>query len=364
MSRVAVIGCGLFGASVALKTRERGHDVVVFERLPQAIAGASYNNMGRLHLGFHYPRDRQTARQCIDGFRAFRSAFPGAVVDGFPNAYFIAAEHSRTTGDQFLAFCDDMELPYRRVDPSAFAPPVDGVALGITTDEVVYDAEILRREIVGRMDASGIEVRYATDIVAAHDRGCRIDLVDAGGRRDGFDAAVNATYANTSRIARSLGLPVVERQFEYVAVPIVAVAFARVGITVMDGNFVSLLPFGTSDCHTLYHVEHSVLATSVTVDVDAAWLDKATSPFARCDAKALFERIRSASARFVPALADAELVGFLHGPRAVLAGVDDTDARPSIVDRPLDRYVSLMSGKADHCTWVAEAVADELETVL
>ena len=99
MSRVAVIGCGLFGASVALKARERGHDVVVFERLPQAITGASCNNMGRLHLGFHYPRDRRTAQQCIDGFRAFRTAFPGAIVDGFPNAYFIAAENSKTTGD-------------------------------------------------------------------------------------------------------------------------------------------------------------------------------------------------------------------------------------------------------------------------
>ena len=256
-----------------------------------------------------------------------------------------------------------MELPHRRIDPAAFAPPVEDVALGIITGDAVYDAVILRREIVRRLDAGGIDIRYATEIVAAQDHGGRIDLIDSTGRRDGFDTAVNATYANTSRIARTLGLPVVERQYEYVAVPIIAAAFYRVGITVMDCDFVSLLPFGTSDRHILYHVQHSILATSVAVDVDAAWLDKATSPFARCDPDALFERIRSAAARFVPALANAELAGFLHGPRAVLAGVDDTDARPSVIDRPLARYISLTSGKADHCTWVADAVADELDSV-
>ena len=91
MSRVAVLGCGLFGACIALKLRERGYDVVVFERLPEPICGASFNSMGRLHLGFHYPRDNQTARQCIAGFSAFLDAFPEAIVEGFPNAYFIAS---------------------------------------------------------------------------------------------------------------------------------------------------------------------------------------------------------------------------------------------------------------------------------
>ena len=47
----------------------------------------------------------------------------------------------------------------------------------------------------------------------------------------------------------------------------------------------------------------------------------------------------------------------------MLAGVDDADARPSVIDRPLARYISLTSGKADHCTWVADAVADELDSV-
>ena len=264
MSRVAVLGCGLFGACIALKLRERGYDVVVFERLPEPICGASFNSMGRLHLGFHYPRDNQTARQCIAGFSAFRDAFPEAIVEGFPNAYFIASENSKTTGERFLAFADDLGLSYRRLDPAAFVPRVVGVELGVETDEVVYDAAAIRKTVIQRMDRLGVDLRLGVDIVAAEHGSRQIVLVDAQGRRESFDATVNAAYANISRLARSLGLPVARRQYEYTAIPIVRGALPRVGITVMDGPFVSMLPFGAGDCHTLYHVQHSVLATSIS----------------------------------------------------------------------------------------------------
>ncbi|MBM3542850.1 MAG: hypothetical protein FJX51_12460 [Alphaproteobacteria bacterium] len=62
----------------------------------------------------------------------------------------------------------------------------------------------------------------------------------------------------------------------------------------------------------------------------------------------------------MPALADARLAGFLHGPRMVLARRDDTDARPSIIEQPRPDYVSVFSGKIDHCLWVAEDVARRL----
>ena len=33
--------------------------------------GASSNNTNRLHLGYHYPRDLNTAQQCKKGFELF-----------------------------------------------------------------------------------------------------------------------------------------------------------------------------------------------------------------------------------------------------------------------------------------------------
>jgi uncharacterized heparinase superfamily protein len=69
---------------------------------------------------------------------------------------------------------------------------------------------------------------------------------------------------------------------------------------------------------------------------------------------------RDSSCKFIPALRECRLKGFVQGPRMVLAHRDDTDARPSIVTKHEDGYISVFSGKVDHCLWVAEEVASKL----
>ena len=54
----------------------------------------------------------------------------------------------------------------------------------------------------------------------------------------------------------------------------------------------------------------------------------------------------------------ARSVGFLEGPRVVIANQDDTDARPSLVESPEPGCVSVFSGKIDHCVWVADEVME------
>ena len=52
--QIAVVGCGAFGAMIALSLSENGYEVTVFEREAECFRGASFNNQNRLHLGFHY----------------------------------------------------------------------------------------------------------------------------------------------------------------------------------------------------------------------------------------------------------------------------------------------------------------------
>ena len=55
-----------------------------------------------------------------------------------------------------------MKLPYRQIEPDRFDPPVQQVALGIMTDELMYDPWILRRLLSERLRRSAVAVR--TDI--------------------------------------------------------------------------------------------------------------------------------------------------------------------------------------------------------
>lgn len=354
--KIAVIGGGVFGSMTALRLAEAGHRVTVFERQPSLMMGASYNNQNRLHLGFHYPRDDETARQCILGFKRFVDEFSSCILSGFPNAYFIASQGSHTTPENFVAFAERLDLRYTPIDLATFMPQVDNVDMGVLTDEVVYDSVLVRAAITERLSHSNVAIRVGEAVVALHREGdaYRVSTLTGG---EVFDAVVNCSYADINRLTASLGHPVEVRQYEYTAVPVVEVDLpSPVGITIMDGRFMTLLPFGKSGRYLLYHVEHAVIARENAPVMNPAWLAPDTSPFTSVDSTAWFDAIRNDCVEFVPAVRDARHVDTLQGPRMVLANRDATDERPSITTQVEPRYVTVFAGKIDHCIWVADKV--------
>lgn len=358
--RVAVIGCGIFGAMSALRLAERGATVQVFERGQTILLGASYNNQNRLHLGFHYPRDDETARQCQRGFQRFRNEFGASLLQGFPNAYFIANNDSMTTPMDYLAFCKRVGLRYDILDLDAFSPIVREVALGITTDEVVYDCSVLRTLIHRRLDAIGVKPDFGAYVSRISRQGARYMLEVSGKLHGPFDALVNCTYANINLLNAQLGYAAPIYQYEYTMVPIIEWNQHPVGITVMDGRFMTVLPFGQTGRFLLYHVEHTVVATEIDTQMPMGWLDPLNSPSCRVNKQALFNTIKRSCTKFVPTLQDAQISGYLQGPRMVLANQDSTDARPSIINRHEPGYWSVFSGKIDHCMWVADEISKTL----
>jgi len=361
---IAVIGGGVFGVMTAIRLAEMGQAVTLFERLPGLMQGASVN-ANRLHIGFHYPRDVETARQCLRGSHAFREDFGEAVIDGLSNAYFIAREGSLTSPADYLAHCDRLGLRYRIIDPDRFQPAVKDVALGVLTDEVVYDAAVLRRLMITRLQSSGARPRVdreVADIRRNGKSGIEISTRDEGAAC--FDAVVNCSYADINRLTARLSHRIETRQYEYAAVPLVDLDWPElVSISVLDGPFMSVLPFGGNGQYLLYHVRHAVIAQSNGPLLDRAWLDPHTSPFASVDRDQWFDLHLESCCNFVPALRAARLKGVVQGPRMVLANREDTDARPSVVTSHERGYVTVFSGKVDHCPWVADEVARQLGIV-
>jgi len=339
--RIAVIGGGVFGTMIAIRLAEFGHSVSLLERLPALMQGTS-SLANRLHFGFHYPRDEETTRQCKRGFRRFKQEFAEAVLPGVSNAYFIAREGSLTSPSAFLAFCRRMHLPYRQIEPDRFEPPVQQVALGIMTDELMYDPRILRRLLSERLLRSAVAVRTDIDVTDIHRVGKSFRL-----------------YADGTRLTARLGHSVEEFRYEYAAASIVELDLPRpVSLSILDGRFMCLLPLGSGGQYLLYHVGHGVIAQHETEFLDRRWLDPETSPLAPVNKQDWFDAQLASCCEFVPALRRCRLKSFLQGSRRVLAKSDATDARPSIVTEHEAGYLSVFSGKIDHSIWVADEVAN------
>lgn len=359
--RVAVIGAGIFGAMIALNLHARGYRVSLIERSGTILGGASHNNQNRLHLGFHYPRDMETAQQCVRGFDRFIDEFPDCIYGAFPNAYFIAAHGSLTSPESYLDFCHRLGQHFEPFDQTAFPVEVCNVVQGIMCEEVIYDCGLLRSTLSVRFQKAGLDLRLDTEVKKIQYLNDNYLLQCEHHAFEPFDAVVNATYADINRLTAQLGHKTPAHLYEYTVVPVIDVELPPLGVTIMDGPFMTLLPYGKTGKFLLYHVQQTVIACETSKQINSAWLEPRTSPFDALDPAKFFEEIRDACVMYLPALKQAAMVGILKGPRMVLAQRDKTDARPSIIDSPQPGYFTVFSGKIDHSIWVAEEIIDRLD---
>ena len=115
--RIAVIGGGIFGCEIAeVLSKAPGNHVTLIERKENILLGASLNNQNRLHLGYHYPRDPDTAEMSAVGFRKFSEKYSSAISEKFDNYYFIANEDSKVSFLEFEEFCSENKLSFDRVN--------------------------------------------------------------------------------------------------------------------------------------------------------------------------------------------------------------------------------------------------------
>lgn len=359
---VAVIGCGIFGAEIALKAKLLGLSVEVYEAKNDILSGASANNQNRLHLGFHYPRDLETGKQSIRGFAAFKKKYEGSIQEGFLNAYFIANKGSLTSPSDFLKFSEMLGVSYKIISPKNFPITVQGADTGILCEEVVYDCGVLRDLIWQHLRREQINVVLGERAIKIA-KTAEHYQIDFQNHAPVFaDVVINASYGDINRLTEQLGHAISERLFEYTAVPIIKLDIPKVGVTIMDGPFMTVLPYGKTENFLLYNVEHSLVAKDIASQMDSTWLKPASAPFFSVDKARYFEKMISLCKKFVPALEHSAVVGFLEGPRMVLARKEDSDARPSIVTGyDNDGYFTVFSGKIDHCMWVADDVGQRLK---
>lgn len=362
---VAVIGCGIFGAEIAIKLKSLGLSVNVYEAKEDILSGASANNQNRLHLGFHYPRDMETARQSIRGFADFKNKYYECIQDDFLNAYFISNEKSLTTVNEYIKFCDLLGEPYKKISPESFPFKILGSNFGILCNEVVYDCSILKRILRESLRINSVQVELNQRVTKIEKIKDKFLLTFNNKPQICADVVINASYSDINRLTAQLGYKVNEKLYEYTAVPIIQIDnIPKIGVTIMDGPFMTLLPYGKSDHFLLYSVEHSVIAQNVDVQINSDWLSSDTAPFSRVDKHSFFEKMISFSREFIPILETAKIKGFLESSRMVMANSDHNDRRPSMVTDYDGAYYTVMAGKIDHCIWVAEEISLKLQTNL
>lgn len=258
-----ILGAGLYGLYAAEKCGARGQRVLVLERDAAPFMRATWINQARVHMGYHYPRSYSTAIKSAHYFERFCKDYGFCNLTSFNQVYATSAHFSWTDAAAFRRFCAAANIRCDDLPPEKYFNPgqCDGAFL---TTEYTYDAQILKKyylEALAKLPNVTLLFGHAPESIrAAGD----VWQVKAGDTTAEAPFLLNATYAGVNEVHALLGLEPFKIKYELCEIILCTVsdALKNVGITVMDGPFFSIMPFGKTGCHSLTSVTFTPHLTS------------------------------------------------------------------------------------------------------
>lgn len=334
---VLVVGGGIFGCSIAIELSKSGFETTLIEKSGAILSQATKNNHNRIHYGYHYPRSIETASQSLDGLVSFLMTYKGAVITDFPNYYAIAKEHSRIQPEKYESFCDRVGISYRREYPSPKDLNPEMVLSSLRVEEPIYDWNTLNQIIQTELIKSGVKVELNTPFSPDHLR---------------YDFIINCSYSGINGVNEIAGVPKFKFRSQDVIIPTFKWNRPKIGLTVMDGPFCSIMPKGNEENRfLLYHAKYSILEESMgnemtfTSDIDKN-----------------LKLIREDASRYFPAIKEVEFEENWRAIRSI--PVSPNDERLSRIITYIDKpnFITVFSGKVSTCIKVAKQIKHGLHT--
>lgn len=259
-----IIGAGIYGLYSALFCAKNNEKVIVLEKDNEAFKRATYINQARVHMGYHYPRSYSTAIKSAGYFERFNEDFAFSILSEFDQVYATSTNFSWTNAEQFKKFCDDAQIMCEEISNDKYFKKdmCDGTFL---TKEYTYDAQILKNYFLQELAKfPNVEIKYNVNIDTIQKNGeyYEIQLKSKELLKTGF--LLNCTYAGANEIIEKLGYEKFKIKYELCEIILCDVdeKLKDTGITVMDGPFFSIMPFGKTGYHSLTSVTFTPHKTS------------------------------------------------------------------------------------------------------
>jgi FAD dependent oxidoreductase len=248
-----VLGAGIYGLYAARALRKRKQKIALIEAETGPFQRASFINQARVHHGYHYPRSYSTAVTAARYFERFNQDFAFAINKRLRTIYAISRRFSMVSGEQFERFCQNTEIPCNRVDPRPYFVS-NSVDAAFETLEYSFDAIKIRDWFLEELTAEpSVQMMWGTRPEEAEVDGTCYRIRLTNGNTVRAPLVLNATYASMNQVLKLFGFELFDLKYEICEMIKckVQAPMENLAVTVLDGPFFSLMPFGLSGEHTL-----------------------------------------------------------------------------------------------------------------
>ena len=356
-----IIGGGFYGVAIAIYlAKQRGFKrVILVEREAELLTRASYNNQARVHNGYHYPRSFTTAYRSRVNLPKFIGDWSDAVKQDFTKLYAIARRNSKTTAKQFVRFCRQIGAniePASQSLQALFEPKlIEGV---FAVEEYVFDSTKLAAWAKKELGECGIQIRIKTSVSAiSNGPNEKLEVIlkssDQSEELLTCNYVFNCAYSGLNQFKGDFPGTQTELKHELTEMALVQAPpiLEKMGITVMDGPFFSMMPFPARGLHTLSHVRFTP---------HMHWNDeRGIDPYKKLslyDRATRVDRMVRDVGRYLPAILDAKYIESLFEIKTILVKSEGDDGRPILFERHLELpgCYSILGGKIDNIYDVLE----------
>ncbi len=140
--KVAIIGSGFYGSSIALELANDYPDIKIdlYEKNKDIFQGAASNNQHRIHKGFHYPRSNETIEQILGNYQSFKDKYAD-LISPVKDNYYLIEKTSKVGLEDYINKYKEFDVPFREVHNLEISPfvDIDKIEGGISTTEEVID---------------------------------------------------------------------------------------------------------------------------------------------------------------------------------------------------------------------------------
>lgn len=260
-----IIGAGIYGMYASIFSAKKGEKVLLLEYDKSPFSRATYVNQTRVHNGYHYPRSYSTAVKSQGYFKRFNSEFAYAINRSFKKVYAVSSTFSWTSGSQFAKFCANVGIRCDAIDPEIyFASGV--VEAAFETEEFAFDAMVIKDRFLKQIDEMDelIDLHCGVRILSIKRQLSVYSIHLEDGTKAEAPFLLNVTYASTNQITCMLGYDLFKIKYELCEIILCkpSAPLRDVGLTVMDGPFFSVMPFGFTGLHSLTSVTFTPHMTS------------------------------------------------------------------------------------------------------